>query len=180
MRHTLSVQAESTKASPSGKGANLITNPSFENDSGRRLDDWDQTMTKTARAAAELVKGEFEGGARSGGRCIAIHRPHADQYAQFVTRYLTLEPDAKYRLSGWMKSDLSAKDTQKWEVPRIFVMTAKWKRLAEIKDDRPGKTDWKVYRRLMGRDPAPEADAGEEEPEPATATSTEDEEPGDA
>ena len=140
-----SAQAESPKA-PTEEGMdNRIGNRSFENDTDWRFEDWDQTMTRTARAAAELVKGEFEGGARSGKRCIAIHRPHADQYAQFLTGYLTLESNAKYRLSGWMKSNLGEKDAQKWEGPTIFVMDAKWKSLAEVKDDRPGKTDWKEY-----------------------------------
>ena len=76
---------------------NLIPNPSFEEDLGWEFTDWDREHHN--------VVGEFEGGGHSGDRCVGIHRTHTISAAQFVSQPITLEPNTRYRLGGYVKSD---------------------------------------------------------------------------
>ena len=83
---------------PTGPAANLLQNPSFEEQAGDGLEAW----TSRAWAGKDATQWSVVAPGRSGERCVSIASDRGGDAAW--TAIASVQPGAWYRLSGWIKT----------------------------------------------------------------------------
>ena len=85
---------------------NLVKNAGFEEDGG-----W--TSTQSNRG----MKGVFDAESHSGGRSLKLEQTDSKSWAKFTSDPIKLDPDTRYRLGAYIRSDFS----EGYIGPRVFL-----------------------------------------------------------
>jgi len=95
---------------PVPAAANLVPDPSFEAGDWT-FRDWDRKYKN--------VEGELAPQPHTGQVSSWIRRSHVESAAQWISQWISLDPQTRYRLGGWMRS----KVTEGLTGPEIFLLT---------------------------------------------------------
>ena len=72
----------------------------------------------------------FDSPGRSGERALKMTKKKADGVLDATSDFFTLKPNARYRLSAWVRSNAQHDDTL--VVPRLFLCSRDWKVVGEL------------------------------------------------